>query len=319
MLHEHIYQLLLDNDCVVVPGLGGFLCQYKSAQIDLKKGIILPPARTIGFNKALQQNDGLLVQSIVVTNSVSHKQAEENVRTFVNDIIQKLHQHGSVQMPKIGRLYMDDLKFIQFTPSDSLPMEETFGLNALNIQAVPRLKPVKELVESDNSEVEIPAEEGTKIISIHRPQRGWPYWIAASVAGFFLAGTIYLNSTYTDLSAGLKAGLNPKALLENVSTVAPISVLDAAKPVEVAEETEAQIIDNFETDSKYSVVVGAFKGSTRAYKYVEELTAKGYETELMGTPGEGFLKVIIHQPAVDSITALRTIRADVEPDAWLLE
>ena len=62
-LAKHIEVLLLENDCVIVPGLGGFIAHKRQAAYSIQKGEFMPPLRTIGFNPQLIMNDGLLVQS----------------------------------------------------------------------------------------------------------------------------------------------------------------------------------------------------------------------------------------------------------------
>ena len=60
---EHIEYLISDHDCVVVPGLGAFIAQYIHAEIDLERGVILPPRRVLSFNAAVCHNDGVLAGS----------------------------------------------------------------------------------------------------------------------------------------------------------------------------------------------------------------------------------------------------------------
>jgi hypothetical protein len=336
MMHQHIYQLLLDHDCVVVPGLGGFLCQYRPAALDLQKGLVHPPARTIGFNKALQQNDGLLVQEVVIKEALQHKEAEEKVRLFVQETIDKLHQHGSVQLPSIGRLYMDHLKFIQFSPApEPLPLEDSFGLSAVQVQPVMRRRVVAEPVAGQELEI----AEPSPVIKITRQQRSWPYWAAASFAGLLMAGTIWINSLDTDIRAGLQAGFNPLSLVEKVQPQIPVSVevssfeeyeladgLSAAEgnpeevePVQLPEAPESLYIPGTASAKIFTIVVGAYRGPITASEYKELLISKGYRAEMIGTPGEGLLKVVVHVDAEDELTALRSIRRDVEPEAWLLQ
>ena len=62
-LAKHIEVLLLENDCVIVPGLGGFIAHRRQASFSERTGEFQPPLRTIGFNPQLVMNDGLLVQS----------------------------------------------------------------------------------------------------------------------------------------------------------------------------------------------------------------------------------------------------------------
>ena len=62
-LAQHIEALLLENDCVIVPGFGGFVAHYAPATHVKEENLFLPPTRTIGFNPQLKLNDGVLVQS----------------------------------------------------------------------------------------------------------------------------------------------------------------------------------------------------------------------------------------------------------------
>lgn len=59
-LAQHIEALLLENDCVIVPGLGGFVAHYTPAMRVAEENTFLPPTRIIGFNPQLKMNDGLL-------------------------------------------------------------------------------------------------------------------------------------------------------------------------------------------------------------------------------------------------------------------
>ena len=61
-IDRHIQQLLLVNDCVIVPGLGGFVAHKVDAKYDSEHNVFYPPKRTIGFNPILKMNDSLLTQ-----------------------------------------------------------------------------------------------------------------------------------------------------------------------------------------------------------------------------------------------------------------
>ena len=57
-LSRHIESLLVSNDCVIVPGLGGFVTQYVTARRVDEENLYLPPYRTVGFNGQLTINEG---------------------------------------------------------------------------------------------------------------------------------------------------------------------------------------------------------------------------------------------------------------------
>ncbi|HUH73557.1 MAG TPA: hypothetical protein VLZ75_04035 [Chitinophagales bacterium] len=324
MITQYIYDLLLDNDYVVVPGLGGFVCQYQSSILDRQRAHIQPPARTIAFNKALQQNDGLLVQHLVLRDQLNYKDAEDKVRQYVAQCNQQLHQIGSIQFPKIGRLYMDELKNIQFTPTyELLPFDDTFGFNPVRLQAISR---------AEEEETDIVEINPTPVITIQRQKR-WPYWMAASFAGLLLMGSVWMNlgqPTFQNvLTAGVFSGnivnitnqqnqipINNQQIQSEFLTDLVIKNAEAnlaKEPVATIEE-----IEEVNAEPTFQVVVGAFKGNKKATQFKEALEAKGYQIDLVTTPNNSFIKVVVNYTAIDEAAALGHIRSSIEKEAWLL-
>ena len=83
-LAKHIEVLLLENDCVIVPGLGGFIAHYRSSIYNKEMREFYPPVRTIGFNPKLVMNDGLLVQSYMQTYNTDFPDASRKIENVVN-------------------------------------------------------------------------------------------------------------------------------------------------------------------------------------------------------------------------------------------
>lgn len=88
-LIEHICFLLLENDFVVVPELGGFVVNKEHACCDYSKQMIVVPRCWVSFNNALTHNDGLLVQLYTKTQSISYVEAENVIKEDVRQL--KLH------------------------------------------------------------------------------------------------------------------------------------------------------------------------------------------------------------------------------------
>jgi len=61
---RYIGDLLYDYECVVIPGLGGFLTNDKPASIQPNTHYFHPPFKQVMFNAYLKTNDGLLVNYI---------------------------------------------------------------------------------------------------------------------------------------------------------------------------------------------------------------------------------------------------------------
>ena len=82
-LSRHIEALLLEHDCVIVPGLGGFVTQYVPACRLPDEVLFLPPHRTVGFNAELTLNDGLLVQSYMQAYDTSYPETVRMIEEAV--------------------------------------------------------------------------------------------------------------------------------------------------------------------------------------------------------------------------------------------
>lgn len=118
-LAQHIEALLLENDCVIVPGLGGFVGHYTPAVRLAEENRFLPPARVIGFNPSLKMNDGLLVQSYASVYGTSFSDATRRIEHQVCRLQNKLYEEGKVELANIGELRCSVYGALSFVPFDS--------------------------------------------------------------------------------------------------------------------------------------------------------------------------------------------------------
>ena len=118
-LARHIEVLLLTNDCVAVPGFGGFVAHYVSAHVDEADGLFLPPQRTIGFNPQLKMNDSLLVQSYVEAYDISYPEALRRIEQETDEIERKILEEGFCVLDGIGTLTRNDEGNYNFTPYEA--------------------------------------------------------------------------------------------------------------------------------------------------------------------------------------------------------
>ena len=118
-IERHIEILLLDNDCVIVPGLGGFTAHHVEARYDDADGVFVPPLRTLGFNPQLKINDSLLVQSYIEAYDICYPEALRRVESEVEELWQHLNNDGSYEMTDIGILEINEEGNIEFTPCEA--------------------------------------------------------------------------------------------------------------------------------------------------------------------------------------------------------
>lgn len=115
-IDRHIEILLLSNDCVIVPGLGGFMAHHVDARKDERDGSILPPMRAIGFNPKLNLNDSLLAQSYVEAYDLSYPDAVKRIEDEVRELWQHLEKKGRFELNDIGIISINDEGNLEFEP-----------------------------------------------------------------------------------------------------------------------------------------------------------------------------------------------------------
>ena len=144
-LERHIEILLLSNDCVIVPGLGGFMAHHVDASYDEEDNLFLPPLRTLGFNPQLQLNDHLLVQSYIEAYDISYPEALRRIEEEVGELRQHIETTGTYELNDIGVLRLNNEGHYEFEPCEAgILTPEYYGLSSFGIrplEGLPQNKP----------------------------------------------------------------------------------------------------------------------------------------------------------------------------------
>ncbi|MBQ6202652.1 MAG: SPOR domain-containing protein [Prevotella sp.] len=157
-LERHIEIQLLNNDCVIVPDLGGFMAHYEEAHYDSMDGSFLPPKRTLGFNPALKMNDSLLVQSYIEAYDISYPEALHRIEDEVNELRQHIESEGFYELNDIGILRVNDYGNYEFEPCEAgILTPSLYGLNSLEIDSLD--KPNSTLIETKVAPIKLDATD----------------------------------------------------------------------------------------------------------------------------------------------------------------
>ena len=221
-LAQHIEVLLLENDCVIVPGLGGFVAHYTPAMRVAEENVFLPPTRIIGFNPQLKMNDGLLVQSYMAVYDTDFSDATRIVEKEVAHIFTALHEEGKVDLPNIGELRYSIHGIYDFVPYDhKITTPYLYGLDSFEMQELAELKkPYAELKKPYMEKTirysvpVVPEDKKRRVeIKFNRSYLSNAVAMIAVVALFFFLSTPIEN---TEVVEGNYAQLLPYELFEMI-------------------------------------------------------------------------------------------------------
>lgn len=219
---SHIDYLIQKNDCVIIPGFGGFVISHEGASI-ATNGSIMPPKVSVGFNPDLKSNDGLLAESYMTMYSISYDEASQRIEEAVKRLNIILGMKHPVQIGRLGKLSLDNNK-LTFSPNANLSIfhPDTFGLSKVNM---------KRLADIDKDRVKVKRQSLVKRVFAGAGVA------AAAVVIFFIASTPVSVTEDTQKSSFLSDLTSSFQKTEaNISKVMPAEVT----PNDVNREVEAE-------------------------------------------------------------------------------
>lgn len=309
-INRHIEILLLSNDCVIVPGFGGFMAHHVDARYDGRDNMFLPPLRTVGFNPQLTMNDSLLALSYVETYDISYPEALRRIEDEVVEIRQSLENEGKFEIENIGVLFLNEDGNISFEPCEAgILTPDFYGLGGFDMLPIAQIDNGEQQNENQNvamtvnlakeeqpvkNETEVPAtpannsvfiaeeEEKAEFISI---KKSWLRNMAAAciaLIAFFTISTPLGSPTIekSQIDTGMLTRIMPKEMTP-VKSNELLLPTDEPKLMETtstdkAEKTPAMAQDT-PTASYYSIVLASRVTKRNAASYVEYLQGKGFK------------------------------------------
>ena len=164
---QYICELLFTNDCVIIPGLGGFVSNTRSTFLNPSQHTFTPPSKKVAFNSSLRTNDGLLAHYISQEENITYHEANEVISAYVDDVFRKLTLGEQISIEEVGTLSMDMEKHLQFEPeTNSNFLLSTFGMTSIHSPAIKREEAAMEVVKGENNTVTKGSKKRTKLWKI---------------------------------------------------------------------------------------------------------------------------------------------------------
>ena len=167
LLSKMVKEIILDNDRVVLPGLGCFVAELVPSTFSDKGYTINPPYRRLYFRSRPDQGDEL-VKFYAVSNNVDMAIADRIISEFVSELRSILHTKKTVIFPGLGRLRATKENNVFFVADEDLDIyPDGFGLEPIS------LKTNQETVEEVSAAVvglKSILEETAPVVPVVEPQ-----------------------------------------------------------------------------------------------------------------------------------------------------
>jgi nucleoid DNA-binding protein len=142
----YIGDLLYFNDCVIVPGFGGFIADYFPGGINEDKNTFSPPSKRIAFNLHIRENDNLLLSHISKREKTDSTQAKEKIDSFVNNTYRRLSEGDRVVFDGLGTFFVNTENRLQFVPDAAANyLIDSFGLDSFHFPVIVDQRQIKKI------------------------------------------------------------------------------------------------------------------------------------------------------------------------------
>lgn len=134
LLSKMVKELILDDDKVVLPGLGCFVAEIVPAYFSDKGYTINPPYRKLYFRARPDEGDAL-IDFYARSNDISYEVAEKIIKDFISELRSVLLAKKVVVFPGLGRLRATKENNVFFIADEDLDIyPEGFGLKPVSLK-----------------------------------------------------------------------------------------------------------------------------------------------------------------------------------------
>ena len=294
-IFKEIYDLLYNNDCVIVPEFGAFVLKSHSAYI--KDDTFYPPRKVISFNAMLDENDGLLVKHISTSRNISYKKALKTINDETQSLKNELSADKKIKIDPLGYIELSSEGNLVFYPKESINFESnSFGLTSFSKQ--PILKSVKKDASFKTASTTTPVLRYAAIFIA---------LIGISYFGYFNYSNYLDNERIKNIAIAQDQILqNVQAATFNIGELPTIN-LKVTAPIENTNKIY------------FSVIAGSFRSKLNAEKHLNHLISKGFKASYTAINPRGLFRVAYAR--LDSRKKAYSLIAEIKEngeDAWLL-
>ena len=134
LLSKMVKELILDEDRVVLPGLGCFVAEIVPSSFSDKGYTINPPYRRLYFRARPDEGDAL-IDFYAKSNNLDYSMAERILKDFLMELKSVLHARKAVVFPGLGRLRATKENNLFFVADEDLDIyPEGFGLEPISLK-----------------------------------------------------------------------------------------------------------------------------------------------------------------------------------------
>lgn len=303
--------LLLTNDCVIVPNFGGFVSNYKAATVKNSPfANFSPPSKHIVFNDNLKVDDGLLTNTISKEYLLQFADAKKEVENFVAATIEILDKGRSYTMEGVGTFMKTSENNIIFESelNENL-LSDSFGLGDFEFAVLKN----PELIRKENKKY--------KDLDPVRRLALKKYARAALIASPIILALLFVPKHIDTLQLSSLHFFNASPAVETIKYEMPTPTVTqdvnpiASKLDEVVQKQVAlKYIEPVKSTSnnQYFIIAGSFTSTENAERLITTLREQNVEAEILTSDGYNRVYIDGFDQKENAEARLNTLRSQNE-------
>lgn len=135
LLSKIVKELILDNDEVVLPGIGSFIAEIVPSVFSDKGYTINPPYRRLSFRQKGSGDENMVIDFYARCNNIDTPTASRIIREFLEEMRRVLETKKSIVFPGLGKLRATKENYFFFVADEDLDIyPEGFGLEPISLK-----------------------------------------------------------------------------------------------------------------------------------------------------------------------------------------
>ena len=321
-LAQHIESLLIQHECVIVPGLGGFVTYRDKASI--RNNQLYAPTQRVRFNQLLTYHDGLLTEAYMRDRQISYAVALEAIETDIKLITTSLNSGNTFILGRIGALSLSADNTIILKNEDCKFLPENIGLPVVNL---------KQLTAQSN-------KDNTITLNIPRASSNIIRYAAMIIAVFIFSLLIPTPVTDATHEASFYRVQSTEYRVQNINsidtigaietirtidnTIATIDTIDTIATIDTINTTKPQKTLNSQLSTlnyKYHLIIASLTTQAEAEEYIANHTHfEKTHLQIIESKGKFRISAAGFNKYKEALQYMDSIRNDVPiaKNAWIM-
>jgi hypothetical protein len=311
-LAQHIESLLIQHECVIVPGLGGFVTYRDKASI--RNNRLYAPAQKVRFNQLLTYQDGLLAEAYMQDRHINYTTALETIKTDVEQITASLNLGNTFILGRIGALSLSTNNTIIFKNEDCKFLPENIGLPVVNL---------KQLASESN-------KNNTITLNIPRASSNIVRYAAMLIIVFIFSLLIPTPVTDATHEASFYRVQSTEYKVQNtnsidsINTIGAIDTIASINTIDTINTTKPQKTRNSQLATinyKYHLIIASLTTQAEAEEYIANHTHfEKKHLQIIESKGKFRISAAGFNKYKEALQYMDSIRNDVPiaKNAWIM-